>query len=102
MNKLTPDPSNNEEKSTHEQLVEHILEYLRWERRFTEEGTQRFAARARNALTQIKNLCTERRAEIFQERIDLYGHIRKGIPPKISPDDPMFRGRRRRRMKKKD
>ena len=79
------------QKVYHEQIISAFVEYLKWSQKFDEIGTQLNAVKARHALNNLRRAAQLRKIAIFQERVALYGHVRKGIPPAVSKDSPQYR-----------
>lgn len=78
--------SNDIEDDTHDKLVKAVLRYLYWNQRFLDYGYEDSAKRARTSLTEVTKLIRIRREEIWQKRLAIHGHKRKGIAP-TDPDE---------------
>lgn len=65
----------------HDQLVKAFMEYSEANSKFELYGYQNSAVNARNSLTKITQLAKVRRQQIWEKRVALHGHKRKGIPP---------------------
>jgi len=85
----------NIEDDVHDKLVQAFIEYSKQSSRFELFGYQAAAVAARNALTQIAKLSRERRHQIWDKRVAIHGHLRKGLEP-TAPDE-----RRKRKLEKK-
>jgi RecJ-like exonuclease len=72
------DEINND---THDRLVLAFLEYSEYNTRFMLYGYDSSAVRARSALLEIQRLLKVRRKEIFDKKVEIHGHSRKGIKP---------------------
>jgi hypothetical protein len=83
------------EDDLHDRLVKAFIEYSAYSSRFELFGYQTSAVGARNALTKITQIAKERRKEIWEKRVSVHGHHRKGIAP-VTPDD-----RRKRKLARK-
>lgn len=79
----------------HDRLVQAFIEYSKQSTRFELFGYQTAAVAARHALTEIGKLAKERRHEIWDKRVAIHGHHRKGIEP-TTPDE-----RRKRKLARK-
>ena len=53
---------------THEKLVKACTEYLKYQDRFINKGSDEAGAQARNWLSELRRLCSLRRVEIQIER----------------------------------
>lgn len=78
--------SNDIEDDIHDLMVKAFVEYSAANQKFELFGYMRAATEARNALTKITQLAKVRRQEIWDKRIKLHGHKRKGIPPEQNQD----------------
>jgi hypothetical protein len=54
----------------HDQIIRAFQEYFKWQDRFEYKGSEESAIKARNALSNIRNLANDRRAEIQAKRIE--------------------------------
>jgi hypothetical protein len=71
--------SNNIPEDTHDKLVKAFIEYSNANLRFETQGFLKSAVVSRQALLEISRLVKLRRQEIFEKRVALHGHKRKGI-----------------------
>lgn len=54
--------------NTHDKLILAFQEYFKWQSRFDNKGSDESGTKARNALLEIRKLCTLRRNEIQEDR----------------------------------
>jgi hypothetical protein len=87
-----------DDDNTHAKLILAFLEYSKYNERFETYGFNDSSVRARNALTEIGKLIKIRREEIFQKKLEIHGHPRKGITP-ANPNDRRQRKLDRARQK---
>lgn len=73
--------SDNFDDDSHLRLVRAFMEYARHNEQFELEGFNKSAVRARSALLEIQRLIKIRRKEIFDKKVAMHGHPRKGIAP---------------------
>lgn len=66
---------------THLKLVQAFMVYAKHNEKFELEGFNKSATQARSALLEIQRLIKVRRKEIFDKKVALHGHPRKGIAP---------------------
>lgn len=66
---------------THIKLVKAFMEYSKHNEIFELEGFKVSSIRARAALLEIQKLIKLRRKEIFDKKVLMHGHDRKGIAP---------------------
>ena len=63
--------------NTHERFITACQEYLKWQGRFEQAGSDEAGIKARQALLEIKKLCMLRRKEIHESKIERK-KLRKG------------------------
>jgi hypothetical protein len=73
--------SDEIEDDIHDQMIKAFIRYSAANQKFELFGYKNAAIEARNALTKITQLAKVRRQEIWDKRIKIHGHERKGIPP---------------------
>lgn len=86
---------NEELEDSHIRLVKAFMEYAKHNEKFELEGFNKSATLARSALLEIQRLIKVRRKEIFDKKVLMHGHPRKGIAP-IAPSE-----RRARKIQRK-
>lgn len=59
----------NNEEDTHEKIVRLSMEYIKWQNRFENRGSDEAGIRAREALRGLKHAVLKRRAEIQEKRM---------------------------------
>lgn len=67
--------------NTHEKLIQAFLRYLENNQKFELYGYERSSIRARHALSDIGKMIKPRRQEIWERKLEMHGHKRKGIEP---------------------
>jgi hypothetical protein len=58
-----------DQADTHEKLVKACTEYLKYQDRFEDKGSDEAGIQARYYLSELKKLCSIRRSEIQKERV---------------------------------
>jgi hypothetical protein len=73
--------NDGNQDDTHIKLVKAFMKYSKNNEEFELEGFKASSVRARSALLEIQRLIKIRRKEIFDKKIEMHGHDRKGIEP---------------------
>ncbi len=81
---------------THLKLVQAFMEYAKHNEKFELEGFNKSSVKARSALLELQRLIKVRRKEIFDKKVAMHGHPRKGIAP-TAPSE-----RRAKKIEKKN
>ena len=70
--------SDDIQDDTQDKLIKAFIQYSKWNERFERFGYKASCVNARAWLSEIRRLCTKRRYELQDKKIELHGNQNEG------------------------